>query len=215
MPLESERELWDRIEAETGISLFAHLGTGLQGSVYLAEDLSTVAKITHSKLEAATAAYLASKPHPFLPAVTSVHSLTVRGEERFLIVRENLDDIVAVIDEDDEALERDCQNAFIITKHPEFVSDEILASKARIESEQPDIINGFRAVMDGIERFNICSGIEVSDIHFRNIGKRPDDSFVLRDFGMSSMPDAACDLLLTKLSRIPDGENTHIRKPWR
>lgn len=216
MRLETEQELWDRIEAETGVSLLVDLGTGLQGSVYLTQDLSKVAKITHSKLEAATAAYLAAKPHPVFPSVTSIHSLTVQGEERFLIVRENLDDIVEVIDENDEALERDFQNTFIITKHPEFISDEILASKAKVVAEHPDVINGFISVLDGVERFNICSGIEVSDIHFKNVGRRLDGSLVLRDFGMSSMPDASCDALLAKLPRIPDGENTHVRKkPWR
>lgn len=215
MRLETEQELWDRIEAETGVRLLVDLGSGLQGSVYLTEDSSMVAKITHSKLEAATAAYLATKPHPFLPAVTSVHSLTIHGEERFLIVRENLDDIIEVIDGEEEAMERDFQNTFIITKYPEFISDEILASKKRVEVDHPDLIIGFRSVLEGVERFNICSGIEVSDVHFKNLGKRLDGTLILRDFGMSSMPDASCDMLLARLPRIPDGENTHVRKSWR
>jgi hypothetical protein len=215
MALETEQELWERIETETGIGLLAELGSGLQGCVYMTEEMSTVAKITHSRLEAATAAFLKSKPHPAMPSVESVHALTIQGEDYFLIVRENLDDILEADEEVDEVLKRDLQNAFIVTKYPSFVSDEILSSRARIELEQPATIAGFRSVLEGVERFHICSGIEVSDINFQNIGRRDDGSFILRDFGMSHMSDAVCEQLTRSLPRIPDGENSHIRKSWR
>lgn len=215
MAIETEQELWDRIETGTGIGFLAELGSGLQGCVYMTEDMSTVAKITHSRLEAATAAFLKSKPHPAMPSVESVHALTIQGEDCFLIVRENLDDIVEAEEEVDEELKRDLQNAFIVTKYPAFISDEILASKAWVERERPEIILGFRSVLEGVERFNICSGIEVSDINFQNIGKRDDGSLILRDFGMSYMTDEMCEQLTTSLPRISDGENSYIRKPWR
>lgn len=215
MALETDQELWERIEAETGVCLLAELGSGLQGRVYMTEDVSKVAKVTHSRLEAATAAYLKVKPHSVFPAIESVHELTIHGEDYFLIIRENLDDIVEVFDEADESHKRDLLNTFIITKYPAFISDEILASKAWVEREQPELISGFRSVLEGVERFNICSGIEVSDVNFQNIGKRNDGSLIIRDFGMSSMPDAACDMLIADLPRIPDGQNSHARKYWR
>lgn len=215
MALETDEELWERIEGETGVCLLAELGSGLQGRVYMTDDVSRVVKVTHSRLEAATATYLKANPHPVFPAVESVHELTIHGEDYFLIIRENLDDIVEVYEEVDETLKRDLLNTFIITKYPTFISDEISASKAWVERERPELISRFHSVLEGVERFNICSGIEVSDINFQNIGKRDDGSLIIRDFGMSSMPDATCDMLLAGLPKIPDGENSHTRKSWK
>jgi hypothetical protein len=210
--METEEELWDRIRDATGVELLVDINSGLQGTVYMVEEAGLVAKITNSPLEAATAITLMEHPDPFMPLVKSVHRFRHEGREKFLILREDLDDLVDVFDDGDEEADRDYRNVFINVKHPAFVSDEITASIAKCRSDDPRIFDQFAAVLTGVADFNALSGIEVSDIHFGNLGQRSDGRIILRDFGMSSMPDKLFEELSGRIESIPDPDQSF--RPW-
>jgi hypothetical protein len=210
--METEEELWDRIRDATGVELVADINSGLQGTVYMVEEAGLVAKITNSPLEAATAVTLMENPDSFMPLVKSVHRFRYEGRDKFLILREDLDDLVDVFDDGDEEVDRDYRNVFINVKHPAFVSDEITASKAKCLADDPDIFDRFAAVLKGVADFNELYGVEVSDIHFGNLGKRSDGQIVLRDFGMSSMSEKLFEELSGRIESIPDQGQSF--RPW-
>lgn len=201
---ETEMQLWDRIRDEVGIHLIADIGSGLQGTVYALEEDGLVAKITNSTLEAALAAVLIAQSNASLPRIHSVHRLSGSSGGQFLIVRDDVEDVVSVLDYADAMLERHLQNVFINIKYPAFLSPEIEQSKKFMKLTNPAIFDAFKAILDGAKQFEAETGIEILDLHFNNLGRNASGRIIIRDFGMNNIRDADCDAIIDGLPEIPD-----------